>query len=75
MLPGSGENRKVTLVAFEDSNGGIDGDIVDNERTKTGKILHYHLRSAKADILKHIFLQVVGKVSFLKMSQSMSTTI
>ena len=65
----------MTLVAFEDSNGGIDGDIVDNERTKTGKILRYHLRSAKADILKHIFLQVVGKVSFLKMSQSMSTTI
>ena len=65
----------MTLVAFEDSNGGIDGDIVDNERTKTGKILHYHLRSAKAEILKHTVLQAVGKVSFLKMSQSMSTTI
>ena len=38
VLPGSGENRKVTLVAFEDSNGGIDGDIINNERTKTGEI-------------------------------------
>jgi len=35
-LPGSGEDKKVTLTAFWEADGDIDGDIIETVRTKPG---------------------------------------
>ena len=39
VLPGSGEDKKVKLTAFEEPDGDIDGDIIETERTKPGEFI------------------------------------
>jgi len=37
VVPSSGEDKRVTLVAYEEPDGGIDGDIIDSGRTNPGQ--------------------------------------
>ena len=37
VLPGLGEDKRITMVVYEKPNGGIDGDIINIVRTNPGK--------------------------------------
>ena len=37
MLPGLGEDKRITMVVYEKPDGGIDGDIINIVRTNPGK--------------------------------------
>ena len=49
MVPSSGKDKRVTLVAYEEPDGGIDGDIIDSGRTKPGKILNWQRHNGPED--------------------------
>ena len=37
VLPGLGEDKRITMVVYEKPDGGIDGDIINIVRTNPGK--------------------------------------
>ena len=49
MLPGLGEDKKITIVVYEKSNGGIDGDIINIVRTNPGKKCRNAMHIAHSD--------------------------
>ena len=53
-MPGSGEDRKVRLTAYEEPGGDIDGDIIDTERTKPGDFVirkHTVFQASRRNVL------------------------